>query len=703
MASSKAGDQPALPSAADGSESQLPLPRAETSLPTPVRPAPKPSPAASSSSSTMRTFTEAVDALYDTDPELAGDLPFRVKDLRRWITCFCALDFNVEVGPEFECIYPAVHLSEQDLKTICFSSFPEQSYAENTEEFHTFRFKCSTRDLTFPPAANSPKMSRAYTSRYLYGYVLFQQRYDSTKARNYSQKSLTLLSPYEFPALFETCVRKAAQYCFSTALLPTLQTAAGHIAAWPAPEALISRFSWSMQSSGSNGQTKKRHIELAYLGDKIRIQASAADPRVPLGEYSESGIFLFGKSGSWGVLMRMLEDPADIYTVYEHVLLGYSLGVFAPTPSLCSQFVTNAVDLIKPVPYTGLIREYVTMHADLESMNVLSKNPVPGITGFTNPFLSQIVSDCDGAVSLLDICTAEKKLGIKRARGRLNNMPTMNVSFLPILPDLMPSTASTQQMTVDLLYPVTATVEWQRKSFKKLLTGMGISKIPTSMTSTKPKLLVRDRQFIKRVRRMIADSNAATSAAEAKAIQLKIDKFVRLHFANLTAKVMAPVKRFLFVAETSPKNFSYAEFIYYLSQLDGKGGSSISSTTMSGDVLNGMIESTGKAAVKSVHMFSTWGMHHEGRESLSNEVKDEDRSAGDGIETAEQGAADEDEEGKEEPAAQKASAAAKADLQHELYGEAVQPDKEVFAGNEGALQFYTALLRSGNFEAWCFA
>lgn len=590
-------------------------------------------------------------------------------------------------------------------KYRCFSSFPEQSYAENTEAFHTFRFKSTTQDLIFPSAVNNPQLSRTYTSRYLYGYVLFQQRYDKTKARNYSQKSLTLLSPYEFPALFETCVRRAAQYCFGPALLPTLQTAAGHIAAWPSPEGIVSRFSSSAQSNGKNGRPKKRHIELAYLGEKIRIQASAADPRIPLGEYSETEKFLFGKSGSWGTMIDMLEDPADIYTVYEHIMLGYSIGIFAVTPAACSQFVTNAIDLIKPVPYTGLIREYVTMHADLESMNLLSKNPVPGVTGFTNPFLSQIVADCDGAVSLLDLSLTEKRTTGTNRRGRLNNMPTMNISFLPVLPDLMPATAATQQMTVDLLYPVTATVEWQRKSFKKMLTGMGISKNPTSVTSTKPKLLVRDKKFVKGLRSMLVEASGAPDR-ESEVVRCKIDKLVRLHFANLTAKIMAPIKRFLFVAETSPKNFSYAEFIYYLSQLDGKGGSSISSTTMSGDLLSGMIESTGKAAVKSVHMFSTWSAITDSTsttDDATNGVNADLRGTTEGkneTEAVEDGDIVEAKSTSSSPLT--ATLTGKAELQHELYSEAVQPDKDVFRSNEGALQFYTALLRSGNFEAWCF-
>lgn len=83
------------------------------SLPTKVKPS-----SAVSNENRMHTFSEAVNALYNADPDLTGTVPFRMKDLRRWISCFCALDFNVEIGPEFECIYPALQLSEQDLKTM---------------------------------------------------------------------------------------------------------------------------------------------------------------------------------------------------------------------------------------------------------------------------------------------------------------------------------------------------------------------------------------------------------------------------------------------------------------------------------------------------------------------------------------------------------------------------------------------------------
>ncbi|KAK9323989.1 hypothetical protein V1517DRAFT_272801 [Lipomyces orientalis] len=614
----------------------------------------------------VRSFSEAVAGQYSAQPDVFGALPFRVRDLWKWIVCFCALDFNVDIGPEFECIYPPVNFSEQDLKTICFSSFPEQSYSENALTFHTFRFK-PTSNLQLPSSAFSPILSQSPfpNEGYLYGYVVFQQRKDTSRVRHYSQKSLALISPFEFPALFELVVRKAAKYCFGPVLVPTLQTAAGHIACWPDPEAVMTKF-----NAAGNG--KRKGLDLAYLGDKIRVLVSS-DPLLPLADFvgNDSDVYLFGKVGSWGTLVKELVDVAELYTMYELVMLGQSVAVLANTPSMCSKLVSNVVDLIKPIPYTGLVRDYITMYSDIESLNIISANPVPGVIGFTNPFLAQMVNECEGAVSLVDISTHHAT----------RRSSSLNVSLLPILLDLMPVTAAPQPMTLDLLYPVTATVDWQRRSLKKMFRTFGMTKSRSS-SARRSRYLARDRQFLKTLRQMLADDASC----------VKIDKYIRLYFANLTAKILAPIKRYLYVARISPRQFTYAEFMYYLNQTNTRSPSPSLHTGHGGvgPDNRGALSLFGNMTLLTSSL-ATASPARTASPAESDSASDTSSPAPSPLSSSITSAS-----------SASTAPAHEDNIAADLYREAVMPDKGVFVDHGAAAEFYGLLLRSANFEAWCF-
>ncbi|KAK9479146.1 hypothetical protein V1514DRAFT_329305 [Lipomyces japonicus] len=585
----------------------------------------------------MRTFTDLVSEQYQASPDVYLQLPFRAKDLNKWLLCFCVLNFNVDIGPEFECVFPRVNFSEHDLKTICFSSFPEQGYPDNTESFHTFRFKC-TSDITLPiPSSNSRTSSyAARAERYLYGYVLFQQHRDRSKIRNYSQQSIAIISPFEFPALFESCVRRIAPYVFEPSLMfPTLQSTCRNVASWPDPEALLAK-----TSAGS----KRKRIDLPYLGDKIRV-ILAQDPSLPLTEFTDSNkdVTLFGKPGSWGELLKSLKDLSQLFTLFEIIILGQSLAVSSSTPSMCSNFIEHLVDLIKPIPYVGLVREYITMHSDIEALNIISQHPVPGVIGFTNPFLSQMVRECGGSVYLLDITTKNKP-----------SPPSINVRLMPILPDVMPISATPLSMTFDLLYPVTSTIEWQRKSIKNALSTIGLGP-HADAENGRLTYLTRDKQFLKKLRGMM-DRQVSSS---------EIDKFIRIYFANLTAKILAPIKRFLFVAQVSPRQLSYAEFMFYHS-----------SKTLGARSVNIHKQ---KRATDSGYILSL--IHSLGSQQAKEDDLDKTTETASVINTA------------------------VPNEQHtfsELYSEAVRPEKGVFHDHNASEKFYGLLLRSGNFEAWSY-
>ncbi|KAK9459255.1 uncharacterized protein V1516DRAFT_679423 [Lipomyces oligophaga] len=686
------------------------------------------------------SFTESLRSIRAQEPDIYSDRsPLKTRELNQWLFCFCALNFNVEVGPEFECMYPILDFSEQDLKTICFSSFPEQSYSETVESFHSFRFKVTSPKIQFPSSAQARLLTRTPfpADREMHGYVFFQQRKDRSKSRNYSQRSLTLLSAFEFPAVFEQCIRRLADIALrtssTTALLATLQTAAVQISRWPAPEMIISRMSTGIPANDSSptkspksskllksprspakspkSQRRRKAIELAYLGEKIKICLLSSDPTMPLTDFTSelpsgnsNSAMLFGKVGSWVQLLYELIDPIDIFTIYEQIILGGSITVLASTPADASQFVTNAVDLIKPIPYSGLIREYATLEGISAGDTSLNK-AIPGITGTTNPFLAQHVEkgiESNKLDTILVDLTASKHspFSSKSSSDSSTDLPTMKVKFLPVIPDMMlPNMAATQQATVDLLYPVTATVDWQRKSFKKLLTSAGIMRPASSVHASSPKFLVRDLEFVKQVKLMMSEiariqsvasvasqagniegepSEQETSAAIA-ALNRKLDKYLRLYFTGLTGKILAPIRRYMFVAEITPKNFSFSGFMNRLGKLEkqlvlGNGGL----TGHEGRVLNGVGHT-----LRSVTGFVRG-------QRLNNRCPEST-----GFDFSGESADPSDSEGL-------TSSTPNTDNRDDLYLEAVRPAPHIFLDYARAMQFYSRLLVTSNFESWCF-
>ncbi|KAK9457905.1 hypothetical protein V1511DRAFT_455146 [Dipodascopsis uninucleata] len=602
----------------------------------------------------VKTFSEALKAKLSTYPDFFFDEPFRRKDLNKWILCFCTLDFNVDIGPEFECIYPPVEFSEQDLKTICFSSFPELSYYEDADAFHTFRFK-PTSKLKLRRSSLLSRNALRESDEYLYAYVIFKQQEDNTKSRHYLQKSITLISQYEFPAIFEKCVRLASQYSTGPAMIATLQTAASNIASWPNPEYILKKF--------NEGSSKRKHIDLPYMGEQIRLLITV-DPMLPLAESSEgrSDIYLFARNGSWARLVRKMKDLKDLFIIYERIILGMPIVIGADTPSTCSKLVTNAIDLIKPIPYTGLVREYITAQTDIESLNIISESPVPGIIGCTNPFITEMVKKFNDFVFLEDIST----------RTTSHSFPSLNVNILPVFPDLMTgANAHHHGLTVDLLYPVTATIDFQMYYMNKMLKSIGIQ---TARGDHKQeKFLVRDKAFIRKVEEML----------ESGASDQMIDKFIRLYFINLTAKILAPIKRYLFVANKSSRRFDYSEYMYYFSMV-------VSGMNESGISRKATIDSTGKS-------LGFWESFFRYRSTKVNAARVADSP--DSLNTS---SLQDLETDNSELSSGLVLGNSGANDQLQLFIEAVKPDDGLYFSLERSYIFYTILLRSANFEAWCF-
>ena len=179
----------------------------------------------------------------------------------------------------------------------------------------------------------------------------------------------------------------------------TLEAAYSSIVTWPSPT--IGR------------------QDLPFLGSVISLDIAPhfAFPLqglpgpVPLLSDKPSSIYAYEPVGSWDVLMHYMPCITDLYVIYEKLVLCESVIVVAKSPQLASEAVSSLVDLVRPVPYAGIIKPYMTMQANFQCIGIDGGTPRPFIVGITSMY------------SHPDIYSASPKVsyGVRLRHGRTEN------------------------------------------------------------------------------------------------------------------------------------------------------------------------------------------------------------------------------------------------------------------------------------------
>lgn len=295
----------------------------------------------------------------------------------------------------------------------------------------------------------------------------------------------------------------------------TLEAAYTQMTAWPPP------------SLG-------RH-ELPFLGSLIILDIAPhqAFPLqglpgpTPLVSDKPTSIYVYEPLGSWDTIMPFMPCITDLYILYEKLLLCESIIVIAKSPQLCSEAVSSLVDLVRPVPYAGEIKPYMTMQSDFRSIGIDGGTPRPFILGITNPFLLKRILSA----------TEDKD------RSRPHILYLQNFEG-PV--------------------PTKRHHSLHRKSSRNALLdlpGGGIDAHPPSK-----RFLKSESQVISQIETLLR-LDAQTHA---------LGPLIRRHFAELTAQFLAPLNRYLATSVSanagSPggnvryASFSVSEFLHNLSK-----------------------------------------------------------------------------------------------------------------------------------------
>ncbi|KAG1149427.1 hypothetical protein G6F37_005136 [Rhizopus arrhizus] len=149
--------------------------------------------------------------------------PVDLNRFRKWMVGFCIVNFDLEIGQALDYVYPPMDLSVDEQKNICFSAFPDSNVFEVGDQVFSIRVKASTSKF----AVSGPTADAGF----LYGYVFFRQKKDSSIRRGYFQKSLVLLSQHPFVGLFSRIVSILGPAFFDTGQ-PMLEAACMNIVQW---------------------------------------------------------------------------------------------------------------------------------------------------------------------------------------------------------------------------------------------------------------------------------------------------------------------------------------------------------------------------------------------------------------------------------------------------------------------------------------
>jgi len=143
--------------------------------------------------------------------------------LRSWLTCLCMVDFDLSLGQTLKFAYPSGELTEAEGQNVASLAFPDSHSSDLGCYNFCFRFRTSSRpsdsDMRYP---------------YLFGYVFFCQKPDSTIKRGYFQKSLVLVSHLPFTKLFSRAVEIIGSLFFRYGN-SILEATCRNISKWPCP------------------------------------------------------------------------------------------------------------------------------------------------------------------------------------------------------------------------------------------------------------------------------------------------------------------------------------------------------------------------------------------------------------------------------------------------------------------------------------
>ncbi|XP_073228779.1 protein DENND6A-like isoform X2 [Porites lutea] len=337
---------------------------------------------------------------------------------RRWVTCFCVVTFDLELGQALELVYPAhIELTDREKTSICYLAFPDSnSGCMGDTQFH-FRIRCSPRSCRksrlVSQYENEVPLSYRSDPAHFYGFAYFRQVKDPSIQRGYFQKVQLIAPSY-----------------FENGEL-SLETVCHDIDQWPFPEA---------------GHT----LQLPLMGNvmQVRVPSRGDKPGAVSSPDNPLVTHIVPQMPSPKVIPA-LKDP-DIFrslqTVLPHIHLLWELAltneplvVMAPSPTICSETVQALTSLISPLHYCSDYRPFFTIHdTEFKEYTTRTQAPPGVILGVTNPFFAKTLQHWPHMVRIGEmsnlVISSRKSPGVgQNSKRTLSSKPGIYTKYKQLL------------------------------------------------------------------------------------------------------------------------------------------------------------------------------------------------------------------------------------------------------------------------------
>lgn len=298
--------------------------------------------------------------------------------LRHWVLAFCIIRFDLEQGQIVDECFPPETLTPDQQLVVAFSSFPDSM------SHHHPRHRSSIHDsiffFRFPSAVSR--------DTFVYGYVFNRQRHDERLPRGGEQKSVVILSHFPYTSVFRPLLKILGPLCFDIGRT-ALELVASHVASWPPPTPGCA------MDLPIGGAALRAHLPPAS-DDPSPARFPPSNPSIAFGLFHEADLFVSFR----GLLLHL-------WTLWELMILGEPLLVFAPTPTQCSEAVSALVSLLAPLICSVDFRPYFTIHdPDFPGVNSLPDDASfpPMVLGVTNLFFLKALRSIPHVISVGIVC-----------------------------------------------------------------------------------------------------------------------------------------------------------------------------------------------------------------------------------------------------------------------------------------------------------
>ncbi|KAF6759851.1 hypothetical protein DFP72DRAFT_806147 [Ephemerocybe angulata] len=290
-----------------------------------------------------------------------------VVKLRRWVLGIAVVEFDLDDGPMVSGIYPTMDLLPGEEENIAFLAFPDSLQFDQGSQVHSFRIRKSD-ETTGPKTLDG----------FVYGFSHFTQKRDAASKRGYQQSSIVILTQFQYPALFSSLTSTLGPM-YQSHGLTMLENACNNISGWPDPTPGVTL------ELGFLGATL--HVEIPHSVDAQQLTETSS-----FNEKYDSRFHILATSAPFHPPPLLLFEScmANLWSIWECLLLCEPLLVFGSSPAQTSQAVWWLRDLIRPIPIAGDFRPYFTMQDADHSALINRLPPKPGlIMGVTNPFFEK--------------------------------------------------------------------------------------------------------------------------------------------------------------------------------------------------------------------------------------------------------------------------------------------------------------------------